>query len=170
VGLKIEPDFGGPLEIPGEAQGGVRGDGALSFDDLIDAARGNADVLRNAVFGQSQWQEEVFAENFSGVNGGVLFHGGSGLMEVNNFNGVRSVCLPTETDTPLVVDADGVLAFAVGFEGFQSIAERNAKLIKFCDGVKLGELAQGGALNVRWEVADFLQPEQAGGGARGELV
>ena len=89
-------------------------------------------------------------------------------MVVNNFNGVRSVCLPTETDTPLVVDADGVLAFAVAFEGFQSIAGRNEKLIKFCDGVKLGELAQGGALNVRWEVADFLQPEQAGGGIAGK--
>ncbi len=47
-------------------------------------------------------------------------------MVVNNFNVVRAVHLPAETNSPLVVDADGVLAFAVAFEGFQSVAGRNA--------------------------------------------
>ncbi len=75
MGLEIEPDFGGPLEVAPEAQGGVGGDGAFAFDDLIDAAWGNSNVLGDTVFGQSQRQKEVFAENFSGVNGGVLFHG-----------------------------------------------------------------------------------------------
>jgi hypothetical protein len=32
-------------------------------------------------------------------------------MVVNNFNVVRAVRFPAETDAPLVVDADGVLAF-----------------------------------------------------------
>ncbi len=55
----------------------------------------------------------------------------------------------------MIVDADGVLAFAVALEGFQPVAGWNAKLQQFRDGVKLGELAQGRALDVRREGADF---------------
>ena len=73
-----------------------------------------------------------------------------------------------EADAPLIVDADGVLAFAVAFERFQPIAGRNAKLQQFRDGVKLGKFPQGGALDVRREGADFLQPEQAGGVVAGK--
>lgn len=39
VGLQVQPDFGGPLEMPGEAKGSISDDGALALDDLIDAAR-----------------------------------------------------------------------------------------------------------------------------------
>jgi hypothetical protein len=73
--LEVEPDFGGPLEVATEAKGGVGGDGAFAFDDLIDTAWGNSNVFGDTVFGQPKRQEEIFAENFSGVNGGVLFHG-----------------------------------------------------------------------------------------------
>jgi hypothetical protein len=62
----------------------------------------------------------------------------------------------------LIVDADGVLAFAATIEGFQSIAGRRAKVNQFRDGLELGELAQGSALDVWRKGADFLQPKQAG--------
>lgn len=39
-------------------------------------------------------------------------------MVVGDFNFVRGICFPAEADPPLVVDADGVLAFAVSFEGY----------------------------------------------------
>lgn len=48
--MEVEPDFSGPLEIAGEAQGGVGSDSALAFNDLIDATRGNADFFGDAVF------------------------------------------------------------------------------------------------------------------------
>jgi len=84
-------------------------------------------------------------------------------MVIDNFHLMRAVCLPAETKTPLVVDADGELALAIAFEGFQPVARRNAELKQFRDGVKLGKLPQGRALDVRRKGADLLQPEQAGG-------
>ncbi len=89
-------------------------------------------------------------------------------MVVHNLNIMGSVRLPPEANAPLIVDAHGVLAFAVALEGFQAIAGRNPQLSQFGHGVKLGELAQGGTLDVRREGADFLQPKQAGGGIAGE--
>lgn len=89
-------------------------------------------------------------------------------MIIDNFDLMRPVCLPAEADAPLIVDADGVLAFAVALEGFQPVAGRHAELDQFRDGVDLGELPQGRALDVRREGADFLQLEQAGGVVAGK--
>lgn len=74
VRLKVEPDLCGPCEVAGKADGGVRGEGAAAFHDFVDAARRNADVLCQAVFGKSQWDEEILAEDFTGVNRSVSFH------------------------------------------------------------------------------------------------
>ncbi len=43
-------------------------------------------------------------------------------MVVNNRNVVGSVISPEETDTPLVVDSNAVLAFPVTLQGFQAVA------------------------------------------------
>ncbi len=75
VCLQIQPHFSGPCEIAGKAQGGVCGDGAIALHDLIDAARGHADVPREAVFRKTERQKKILAQNFTGMNGGVLFHG-----------------------------------------------------------------------------------------------
>lgn len=76
---------------------------------------------------------------------------------------MRPVRLPAEADAPLIVDADGVLSFAVAFEGFQPVARGHAELQHLGHGIELGEFPQGCALDVRRKGADFLQPEQAGG-------
>ena len=43
--LEIEPEPLGQAKVPGQAQRRVRTDGPLALHDLVDAARGNADVL-----------------------------------------------------------------------------------------------------------------------------
>lgn len=91
MGLQIEPDFGRPLEVTGEPQGGVCCDSAFALHDLIDAARRHADVIGESVFGQAQRKEEIFAENFTGMDGGVLFHGMRGLMVIDDFDLMRAV-------------------------------------------------------------------------------
>lgn len=48
------------------------------------------------------------------------------------------------------------LASAAALEGLQSIARRNAKLVQNCDGMKLGEFAKDGALEVWREGTDSL--------------
>ena len=44
---------------------------------------------------------------------------------IDDFNFMRAVMLPAEADAPLVIDADGVVAFAVALEDFQTIAGRD---------------------------------------------
>lgn len=78
VVLEVEPDVGGPAEVTLEAQRGIDGDGAFAFDDLVDAARGDADVLGEPVFGESEGQEEILAQDFAGVDGRMCFHGFNG--------------------------------------------------------------------------------------------
>jgi hypothetical protein len=49
---------------------------------------------------------------------------------VDDFYVVGVAVTPSETDTPLVVDPDAVLAFAIAFEGFEPIGRRYAQIIQ----------------------------------------
>lgn len=62
-------------------------------------------------------------------------------MIINDFYFVGTVCFPAEADTPLIVDTNGMLAFAVAFEHFQTVAWRNAELNQFRYSMQLGKLA-----------------------------
>ena len=78
-----------------------------------------------------------------------------GLMVISDFDFVRSVCFPDEADSPLIVDANGMLPFAVSFEGFESIARRNREMFEFGDCVELSEISQSYTLNIWWKAAGF---------------
>jgi hypothetical protein len=147
VGLEIEPHFGRPAEIALEPQGSVHGEGAFTLHDLIDAAGGDANVPRHTVFGNTQRDQEILAENFAWVDGSVRFHGES--VVIDDFDIVRAIGLPAKADAPLVVDADGVLAFSVTPENFQTVAGWDGEMVEFCDGVKLSEFSQSDALDFR---------------------
>lgn len=70
-------------------------------------------------------------------------------MVIHNFN-VKSVAvLPVETDPPLVVDANAELTGAVPFEQFQTVPRRQAQIGQLARAMKLRELAEGNALNLR---------------------
>lgn len=70
-------------------------------------------------------------------------------MVIDDFNIVRAIRFPAETNAPLIIDADGVLAFAGAMENFQTVAGWDAKVNEFGDGVELGEFAQCNALDIR---------------------
>ena len=84
-------------------------------------------------------------------------HGRS--VAICDFDFVRAVGLPAEADAPLVVDANGMLAFAVSLECFEAIAGRDGQVPEFGDGVELSEFAQSNPLNVRREkpASSFLE-------------
>ncbi len=67
---------------------------------------------------------------------------------IEDFDLVRPVRFPDEAETPLVIDADGVLAFPVALERFQAVAGRHGEVVEFGDGVKLGEFPQGNTLDI----------------------
>lgn len=68
---------------------------------------------------------------------------------IDDFDLIRPVRLPNKTGAPLVIDADGVLAFATALEGFQSVAGRDGEVVEFSDGMKLGKFPQGDTLDAR---------------------
>ena len=49
--------------------------GTDPFDDLIDASRGHADVLCDAVFREAKRVDEILTEDLAGMNWSVCFHG-----------------------------------------------------------------------------------------------
>ena len=51
-------------------------------------------------------------------------------MVIHNFHVQRVFALPAEANSPLVIDADAVLASAVVFQGFQVVAVRRAQVIQ----------------------------------------
>ena len=161
VGLEIKPHFGRPAEIPFESQGCIHGKGTLTLHYLVDASRWDTNVLGNSVFRKPKRYQEVLAENLAGMNGSVCFHGGS--VGIDDFDIVRAIRLPAEADAPLVVDADGVLAFAVAFVGFQSVAWRDGEVVEFGDCVKLSEFPQGNTLDGRRERSCLPFLEEGGG-------
>ena len=166
VGLEIEPNFCRPPKGAFESQGGVHGEGAFSFHDLIDAAGWYTNVISNAVFRQAKRNKEFLAENFTRMDGSVYFH--KRLMVIDDFDFIGPIRLPAEADTPLVIDTDGVLALPVALEGFQTVSRRDGEVVYFCNGMDLGELAQGDTLDVRWECPSFPFLKELGCYAAGE--
>ena len=55
---------------------------------------------------------------------------------------------PVKANAPLIVDTNGMLAFAISLEGFQPVARRDTELKQVRDSMELCELAQRRALNV----------------------
>ena len=76
---------------------------------------------------------------------------------------MRVLTLPAETDAPLVIRADAMLAGAVSPECFEMVAGRHAQISQPARAVDLGELAQGDTLNLwRQAVTAFTPPQLFG--------
>jgi hypothetical protein len=97
----------------------------------------------------------------------VCFHGGDSVV-IDDFDLMRSIFLPTETNAPLVIDSDGVLAFAVSLESLQTVAGRDGEVFEFGDRMELSQFSQGDTLDVRRKRAGFPFTEEEGGLLAGE--
>ena len=101
------------------------------------------------------------------MDGSVGFHGSDSVI-IDDLDLVRTVFPPAEANAPLVVDSDGVLAFAVSLESFQTVAGRDGEMFEFGDCMELGQFPQGYTLDVRRERARFPFTEEEGGLLAGE--
>ena len=66
--LHIEPEPFGRAEVASQAEGGIRADGTGAVYDLVDATRGDADVLGQAVLREAERLEKVVREDFARMN------------------------------------------------------------------------------------------------------
>ena len=67
---------------------------------------------------------------------------------------VRVAVIPPETDPPLTVDANAVLASTITSQALETIARWHAQVIDAGRGVQHPQLAQGGLVHVSSEAAD----------------
>jgi hypothetical protein len=81
---------------------------------------------------------------------------------IYDFDVFDTAVRPKETDAIFVIDANGMLAFAVALEGFQPIAWWNPQIVEFHGDVELLEFTQGDFLDIGRQVwrlvalVDFL--------------
>jgi hypothetical protein len=69
-------------------------------------------------------------------------------MIVNDLNVRRVTVTPPETDPPLLVNPDAVLAFAIAFQGLELIRAWNKKVLQISSRIQLLQLHQRPLLNV----------------------
>jgi hypothetical protein len=111
--LKVEPELRRRFEIPSQAQCRVGCDPAPFRDDIRNPSHRHALVKRQFVHAEAIRFHEIFAEDLAWMYRFHLFCHSDLLMVVRNFDFVRIAVAPGETNAPLVVDADAMLALAV---------------------------------------------------------
>jgi hypothetical protein len=82
---------------------------------------------------------------------------------VDDFDVVRISAGPAETEAPLVVDADAVLARPVAHQLLETVGRWNTEVEKTSRSVEHEEFPQSDSLEVRWQPADPLSLEEAFG-------
>lgn len=148
-GLAVEPKRLAVAEIGGKTHGGVSGDAALSGKDVLDTALRHARVKSKARLTDTQGLKKVFIEDFARMDGGHTVIHEKLLVVIDDFYGFSVAVTPDKANSPLVVDADAVLTFAVAFKGFEPVSGRNAEILKRDGVVKDFELSHGRALQFR---------------------
>jgi hypothetical protein len=149
MGLKVKPKLRRhPKETP-EPQRRVRRNGPLALNDFIDAPRRNAYVFGKPILGNTHGFQELLQQNLSGMNRGkVSFHGKFRSVIIGNFN-IESISIPpAETDSPLVVYPDAVLANPIAPKRLQAIPWRNSKGLQIRRRVQHEQFHMAKSLNI----------------------
>ena len=151
--LEAEPEIRRSAEVASQTQGSVRAHGSLASNDGGDTAVRNPRILGETVLGHIQLIEKFFTQNVSRMRKfkRLCLHGfGSfqNLVVIDDADVVSIASLPSKADTPLLVDSNAVLAFAVSGERFQSVGWRYPKVVEIGGLAEHGELIKGTLLDV----------------------
>jgi len=72
-------------------------------------------------------------------------------MVIDDLDIVSVPLIPSETDAPLIVDADAPLPFSIPSQFLKSVARRDKKKINAGSAVNQGQFSKCGLLNILWE-------------------
>jgi hypothetical protein len=84
----------------------------------------------------------------------------SPLVIVDNLNVISIAGAPSETDAPLVVDPDAVLAGSIAFQRFEPIARRDAQEIQSRRSIDLQQFSMRNSLHVGRKASAMLAQEE----------
>lgn len=71
---------------------------------------------------------------------------------IDDFDHIGSIVTPLETDSPLLIDADGMLPFSVTAQYLQAVGRRNPKIIQRCCKMEHGQFTCRQSLNILREL------------------
>jgi len=91
-------------------------------------------------------------------------------MVICNFYVVRSAIHPAETDPPLIVDANRLLAASITSQLLQAVARRREQVAQIFRFVEVNQLSPGGPLNCRREMSGLLSFENVSGFIAGKTL
>jgi hypothetical protein len=142
--LKVHPELRSIPEIAPESEGRISGDTALAIDDLTYAVHRDPQVACELIDADPQRFHEVLEQDLSRVNqwllrvlAGLSRHGLAPSVVVHNLDFIGITLPPDKADAKSVVDSDAMLAFAVSFQGFQTVAGENREILQLVRRVEL---------------------------------
>jgi hypothetical protein len=147
-GLSPQPITIGEAQIAAQPKIRIGTDGSLAHDDVTDPLSRDANLLGQAVLGDPHGLEKLLCEKFSWGNGLELPHYVSSSVVVHNLDIRCSGLCPAEADSPLIIDANAVLAGFISTKRFEAIARGDPKVFKAPGDLQLTELAPSYGLDV----------------------
>jgi len=78
---------------------------------------------------------------------------------VDDFNIERVVVYPAKTNSPLLVDSNTPLSFAIASQGFEVIRGRNSKVVERDRPMQHSEFSHRNGLNIARQAARTLEPK-----------
>ena len=148
IHLQSQPELRRHLKIPCQSQCCVSGNGTFSMDNLVDTTRRNMDIFGQPVLADFFRLQKLFHEDFSRVEREhFLFTHGHLLMVIDDFNVISVFFLPYETNTPLIIYSDAVLAFPLPLQAFKIIGGWVSKVTHIFSPVQHAEFSKSYALD-----------------------
>jgi hypothetical protein len=144
--LDAVPEFLGLAEEGTEAHGHGGRDGTAGVNDLIDGAWCDTDGTSHRILRNTHGDEVFLQKDLAGCDGrlhgnNVLRYRGASMV-IANFDLCWAVFVPCEENSPLVIDADRMVARQIPFHGFKTISGRHGKVLKGLGTIHLDELPQ----------------------------
>ena len=150
--LTVKPELRAVAEVGGKAHSRVRRNASLSGNDTLNAALRHGGVHGKTVLAYAQGLQELLIQYFPWMHRRHAVVHLHLLMVIGDFHRAGVSFFPDETESPLVIDTDAVLACPVSFQGFKAVSRRNAQVLQAGGVVQHFELAHGGALDVRGQI------------------
>lgn len=147
-GLAVKPKRLAVAKIRCKADGGIGGNATLSSNDVLDTALRHPRVEGESRLADAQGLEEFFIEDFARMDGRHTVIHGKLLVVVNDFHGIGVAVTPDKANSPLVIDTDAVLPYAVALEGFKPVPRRDSQILERDRVVKDFELSHGHSLQL----------------------
>lgn len=146
--LQAKPELGGSAEVTRQSQGRVGRDRPLALDDRSHPAMWDARIHSQTILAEVHLIEEFGAEDFSGMGKVQFAHGRLLLVVVDDLDleGVTSV--PSEADTPLLIDSDAVLAGSISGKSLKAVCGWDTEVDEVPCMIEHGELVERTLLDV----------------------